>query len=533
MPGINLASAHEALEAAHPDRQCLVFRDRILSWRQIGDRSRRVAGALRAAGLGTVVERDRLAGWEKGQDVVALFCHNGNEYLEVMLGAYKARCAPVNVNYRYTADELAYVLRDSQARAVVVDPTLRPVLDEALPSCPAVTTVWEVGAPYEAVLAGAEPWSDPACSPDDLYVLYTGGTTGKPKGVLWRQADFVAGALGITASEPAELVAKAGNGDRLRALPSPPFMHGAAHWNAWSCWLAGGTVLVQSVVTHFDAHDVLTTAATHGATSLQIVGDAFGQPLLDALRTHHYDLGRLRHLTSGGAVLSATTKAALLERLPHVTIMDIVGSSESGRQGVRSSTTASGASTGTFEASAGATVLDDTRTRELAPGADEIGWMATCGPTPLGYLGDPTKSAATFPVVDGRRYSVPGDRARRLADGSIELLGREAVTITTGGEKVFAEEVEQAIKAHPAVYDALVVGRPDPRWGQAVVAVVAPRAGASVTLEELRATASEHLARYKLPKALVLCTAISRSPSGKPDYAWARSLVAATPETQD
>jgi fatty-acyl-CoA synthase len=214
--------------------------------------------------------------------------------------------------------------------------------------------------------------------------------------------------------------------------------------------------------------------------------------------------------------------------------MDIVGSSESGRQGVRASTAASGAATGTFDASRGATVLDDTRTRELAPGEDAIGWMATAGPMPLGYLGDETKTAATFPVVDGIRYSVPGDRARRLPDGAIELLGREAVTITTGGEKVFAEEVEQAVKAHPGVYDALVVGRPDPRWGQAVVAVVAPRPGATVTLEELRAVAAAHLARYKLPKALVLCEAVSRSPSGKPDYAWARALAVAastaTPE---
>jgi fatty-acyl-CoA synthase len=528
---INLARAHEAIAAAYPHRECLVFRDRRLTWDAVHDRSRRFAGVLRAEGVGCHTEREHLAGWERGQDTVALFCFNGNEYLEAMLGAYKARCAPVNVNFRYTAAELAYVLNDSGARVLVHDPRLAGVVAEALPQCPAVTLVLEVGPAYEAALAAAEPFCDPWCGPDDLYVLYTGGTTGRPKGVLWRQADFVRGALGVRAASVEELVEAAAGGNRLRALPSPPFMHGAAHWNAWSCWLGGGTVLVQSEVRHFDAPDVLATCEREQATSLQVVGDSFARPLVDELHRRHYDLSSLRFLTSGGAVLSAPVKRELLALLPHVQVMDIVGSSESGRQGVHVSSAATGASTGTFPPSPSTTVLSDDRTHELAPGAPEIGWLATKGVVPLGYLGDREKSAATFPTIGGIRYAVAGDRARRLADGGVELLGRESVCINTGGEKVFAEEVEHALQHHPAVYDALVVGRPHELWGQEVVAVVQLRPGHQVTLAELRDALAHDLARYKLPKALVLRDRIQRSASGKPDYAWARRQALADEAT--
>ncbi|MBK9178127.1 MAG: acyl-CoA synthetase [Acidimicrobiales bacterium] len=545
---LNLPLLHEAVAAEVPERECLVWRDRRLSWLAFTERSRRVAAVLHAHGLGCRRERATLAGWEAGQDLVALYLHNGTEYLEAMLGAMKARAAPFNVNYRYTAEELAYLLGDAAAAAVVFHGTFAPTLATALAGSEPPRLLLQVddgsgepllrGAiPYEDALAGVSPALPPALeaswSPDDLYVLYTGGTTGRPRGVLWRQADFLVAALGVRRRDGTDIetvaeVADAARRGGPRALPSPPFMHGAAQWNAMSAWLAGGTVVIQDRTDRWDAGDVLATAERERVTSLQIVGDAFARPLIDALRRRPYDLSALRHLTSGGAVLSASTKQDLLTLLPQVAVVDIVGSSESGRQGITTSTREAGARTGVFDRSAGACVVDADRRRILEPGDPEVGWLAQSGRVPLGYLGDPARTDATFPVIDGARCAVPGDRARLLADGSIELLGRESVTINTGGEKVFAEEVEHALKHHPAVYDALVVGRPSDRWGQEVVAVVRLRPGwaASPELEgDLRAECGRHLARYKLPKAFVYRGHIARSPSGKPDYRWARAQL--------
>jgi fatty-acyl-CoA synthase len=532
--GISLAEVHEAIAARHPDRECIVWRDRRLSWASVTDRSRRFAGVLTAGGLGAVAPRETLAAWQAGQDTMAVFCFNGNEYLEAMLGAYKARVAPVNVNFRYTPTELAYVVNDAAARALAYDASLGPVVAAARPAFHGDVLLVEVGGgdettvagalAYEAALAAHAPRRPEAYSSDDLYVLYTGGTTGQPKGVLWRQSDFVAGALGITATAD-ELVGASDRGERLRVLPSPPLMHGAAQWYVWSAWLAGGTVVMQDDVHHVDPADVLAVIRREGVGSLQIVGDSFARPLVDRLRAGDADVPTLRFLVSGGAVLSASVKAELLALLPDVRIIDIVGSSEAGRQGVQTSTRAAGASSGTFDPSYGATVLDEARRRVLPPGSPDIGWLATSGFVPLGYLGDPDKTAETFPVVDGVRYSVPGDRARRGDDGSIVLLGRDAATVNSGGEKIFAEEVETVLKAHPAVYDALVVGRPSARWGQEVVAVVHVRADHAPTDDDLRSHCAGELARYKIPKAFVRREFVQRSPSGKPDYAWARQQL--------
>jgi 3-oxocholest-4-en-26-oate---CoA ligase len=277
-------------------------------------------------------------------------------------------------------------------------------------------------------------------------------------------------------------------------------------------------------VHHFDAPDVLDTASRHAVTSLQIVGDAFGRPLLDALAEHHPDLSALRFVTSGGTALSAEVRDGLRAALPGVTILDIMGSSESGRLAVA---THSPGSSGGFVPSGGAVVVDEDR-RTLVPlGDDHVGWLATTGPIPLGYLGDEAKTQSTFPTIDGVRYTVPGDRARWRADGTIEVLGRDASVINTGGEKVFAEEVEEALKTHPAVVDALVVGRPHPVLGTEVCAVVAVRVGAVVALDDLREHAGQLLARYKLPRHVVTTDAVQRSPAGKPDYGWARVLVTA------
>jgi len=326
----------------------------------------------------------------------------------------------------------------------------------------------------------------------------------------------------------AELVERAGRPERPRALPAPPFMHGAAHWNALSCLLAGGTVVIQDETDHLDAADVLDTCERESVGSLLIVGDAFARPLLDEVRRTPRDLSALRSLMTGGAVLSPAIKAQLVEAVPGLRVVDILGSSETGRHGLSTTSADGDAEPGVFQPSAATVVLDEARRRELQPGEDQVGWLAQRGRVPLGYLGDRAKTEQTFPRIDGVVHAVAGDRARRRADGAIELLGRDSVTINTGGEKVHAEEVEQALKAHDAVYDALVVGRPSERWGSEVVAVVQLRPGLgedALDLADLRAVAGEHLARYKLPKEVVVVERVQRSASGKPDYAWARRVV--------
>jgi fatty-acyl-CoA synthase len=545
---LNIAAACEAIAAAAPDRACLVTSRGSWTWSQVQDRTRRLAAVLAAAGLGRPgTEGDPR--WSSPHDHVALYLHNGHEYLEGMLGAWKARTAPFNVNYRYVAEELRYLLDDAATRAVIVQGSFAPVLGSVLPTLrrrPDLILQVDDGSgaallpgalDYEAALESADPELPSelvgAWSGDDLYLCYTGGTTGMPKGTMWRQADFVVAALGVRHRDGSdyesldELVADARG--TVRALPAPPLMHGAAHWNALSCWLAGGTVVIQSVVDRFDPEDVLDAVEAHGATSLLVVGDPMARPLVDVLRAEaaagrHRDLSTLRHLLSGGAVLSPMLKGELLELLPHLTIVDVLGSTESGRQGV-SQVRSGDDTTASFAPSSTACVLSEDLSRRLDPGETELGWLAQSGRVPLGYLGDPDKSRRTFPVVDGIRYAVAGDRAMSLPDGRIELHGRDSVCINTGGEKVFAEEVETAVKRHPAVLDAVVCGRPSPRWGEEVVAIVSLRPGAEVADDELRSTAGEHLARYKLPRVFLRVDQVLRAPSGKADYRWARAQV--------
>jgi fatty-acyl-CoA synthase len=547
---LNVAAVTEAIAAAHPERECLLFRDRRLTWADVQDRTRRLALVLHRHGIGPTGRHGAGERWESVHDHVALHLHNGNEYLEGMLGAWKARAAPFNVNYRYVAEELRYLLDDASARAVVVHGCFAPVLADVLPllRTPPVLVLQVADGSghdllpgaldYEQALASAAPPGTPVDLPDalvegwsgdDLYLCYTGGTTGMPKGAMWRQEDFLIAALGVrrrdgTDYERMEEVVAAAKGT-VRALPAPPLMHGAAHWNALSCWIAGGTVVIQDHPEHVDPADVLSAVERHRATSLLVVGDPVARPLADALRRSAHDLASLRHLLSGGAVLSPGLKAELLDLLPGVTIVDVLGSTESGRQGV-SNTVVGGDAAAGFRPSSTASVLSEDLNRTLAPGDPELGWLAQSGRVPLGYLGDRAKTAATFPEVDGRRYAVAGDRARLLADGTIELHGRDSVCINTGGEKVFAEEVETALKTHPAVFDAVVCGRPSARWGEEVVALVQLRAGTSPSDGELLAAAGEHVARFKLPKAIVRLDRLVRSPSGKADYRWARTTAA-------
>ena len=543
---MNLGAIHEAIAVALAERECLVFRDRRLTWSEVTDRTRRLADVLRSAGLGFHTERSALENWSSGQDHVALYLYNGNEYLEGMLGAYKARAAPFNVNYRYVDDELTYLFDNADARAVIYHASFAPTLARVRDQLRGVRVWLQVddgsGEPllpgavdYEQALAAARPLPPVGLSEDDLYILYTGGTTGMPKGVLWRQADIFRAALyGREVDSLDEIVERARDGRHsgMRLLPAPPFMHGAAHWAAFNMWHYGATIVVQSEPRRFDPSDILATVERERVNALTIVGDAFGRPLVDELRARSYDVSSLSLLTTGGAILSPSVKRELLELLPKIRIRDALGSSESGAQASRMSSRADLAAGDTpggsdFELEAGNVVLNHDRTALVAPGSGEQGWLAREGTLPLGYYKDAEKTAATFPVVNGVRYAVPGDLATLEADGRLRLLGRESVTINTGGEKVFAEEVETALKQHPAVYDAVVVGTPHERFGQQVTALVRWRESGRVSDDELRAAANAHLASYKLPRVFVAVDEIVRSPSGKADYRWAKATALA------
>ena len=549
MPRHNIAAVHEAVAARVPDRACIVFRGRTLTFAEVTERSRRLANALHDRGIGGAL-RDNLppAGHHSSHEHIAIYAYNGNEYLETMLGAFKARMAPVNVNYRYVAAELEHVIANSRSAAIVYHSTFAPTLADVLPRLPHVRVLLQIaddsgndllpGAEwYEDVLAAASPelpkWSAD-WSPDDLYLLYTGGTTGLPAGVLWQQGDIHRTAMGgrmpVTREPWPSLDAIAEHAATAVpqiVLPGAPFMHGSGQWVAFMAMNQGGTVIIQDVVSRLDPVDMCRTIEREGVTYLQIVGDAFARPILDELARGHYDFSALRTILSGGAALSSMSKARFIELLPHITIIESVGSSEAASQGVQISNAAGAAAAATFTPTEGSVVISDDRTHLLAPGDPNIGWLAKLGlDVPVGYLDNPAKTAATFTVLDGQRMSVPGDRARWLADGSIELLGRESVTINSGGEKIFAEEVEAAILHHPDVYDAVVSARPSERWGQEVVAIVRLKEGATPNPADLAEVASRHVARYKLPKAWVFTPTIQRSPAGKPDYRWAAEMAA-------
>jgi len=461
-----------------------------------------------------------------------------------MLAAFKARVAPFNVNFRYVEEELVYLLKDSAARGILYHEEFAPRLEPILPELPGLDVLIQVAdgsghgllpgaVDYEEALAAASPeHPEVEWSPDDLYILYTGGTTGQPKGVLWRQGDIFPVAMGGRYTDMSEkesleaIVASALLGAGPRILICPPLMHGAAQWSVFGTMASGGSVIFPTDTRRFDPEDVLATAERERVSLLLIVGDAFARPLLDQLGRREYDLSALSLVGSGGASLSQLHKAQLTERLPGVTILDAIGSSETGGQGTNYTRPGSEAATGSFAPTQDAGVLSADLERVLRPDDREIGWLAQRGRMPLGYLGDPGKTARTFPRIGGRRWSVPGDRARYRSDGVIEVLGRDASTINSGGEKIFAEEVEQAIKLHPAVYDAVVCGRKSELWGEEVVALVRLREGMSASAGELLAECGKHVARYKLPKALLFEPEILRSPTGKPDYRWARERVA-------
>jgi len=535
----NLAKAFDVLVESLADRECIVWRDRRLTYGDLSDRSKRLAAYLHGRGLGVHRERADLQPWESGQDHLALALYNGNEYLEGMLGSYRARVAPFNVNYRYVGEELRYLLDDARPRAMILHSSLAPTLAEVLPTLDAPPDVLlqvedEPGHDllpgavwYEEALAASSPDGAPVDpSPDDLYVLYTGGTTGMPKGVLWRQHDIFMAAMGgrkvgtwevVTSYE--DITTRLADSFPVRLMVLPPLMHGAAQWACFMLMAQGATLLFPDDTHRVEPDDVWSVVEREKANSMTIVGDAVLRPLLLQLDAKRYDLSSFFAVGNGGAPLTPAVRAMAVERIPNLVISDSAGSSETGAQ--MHVTSVDDVEVGTFLPGPGTVVTDESFTRVLQPGHEGNGWLAQTGSVPLGYLGDEAKTARTFPVIGGVRYSIPGDRARHLANGEIQLLGRDSVTVNSGGEKIFVEEVERAIAGHPAVADVVVTGRPSERWGSEVVAVVQLAEGASADEASIVEEASAHIARFKLPKEVVFVEHIQRSPSGKADYRWA------------
>jgi fatty-acyl-CoA synthase len=533
-------AAADAVAAAIGDREFVIQGDRRYTYGQIVERSNRLAAFLHAQGLGCHTERENLAGHEVGQDLLGIYAYNGPEYIEGMLGAWRARVAPFNVNYRYVKNELQYLLADADASALLYHSAFAPRVAEVLADLPHLRVLIQIAddsgndllpgaVDYESIVASGSSDGPPVePSPDDLYVLYTGGTTGMPKGVLWRQHDIFMTSFGgrnmytgeVTSSYD-DISQRVADNPGTKIFTLPPLMHGAAQWAAMTSLTTGQTIVFAENPSRFDADEVVRIVEREKIMTVQVVGDAMARPLADAIERGSADVSSLAVVANGGALLTPTGKQRLIDVKPGLIVMDGVGSSETGIQ--MSHMSAPGAvSTGTFNAGPDTNVASEDLTAILNPGHDGIGWLAQRGYVPLGYKGDAAKTAKTFPVIDGVRYSIPGDRARHLAEGGIELLGRDSVTINSGGEKIFVEEVETALLSHPAVADVVVSGRPSERWGQEVVAIVALVEGARVAAEDLIEHASTSIARYKLPKAVVFRPAIERSPAGKADYRWAR-----------
>ncbi len=529
----HFATAWEAVADAFPERVAVITDGRKTRWQEMDERAARIARLLTDHGLGK-------------DSKVGLYLHNRTEYLEAQFGVFKMRGCPINVNYRYKADELVYLLDNADAEAVVYQASYAMRIWEIRDRLPRVKVFIQVddgtealldgAVDYEASIARLAPLPRTPRDPGDVYMLYTGGTTGLHKGVMYPGGEFchfliAMGAMGRETAPPANL---AEYPDFLAGVEKPPttvvacpLMHGTGMWlGAMAPMLAGGTVVMTSQL-GLDPDRLWGLVEEHAATDLVIVGDAFARPLLAALdeaekRGHPYDLGSLERITSSGVMWSAEIKQGLL-RHHDMVLNDIMGSSEGG-MGSSVTTRENTAATASFQLNEGVAVITDDG-RHVQPGSGEMGKLATSGFVPLGYYKDPEKSAETFREIDGVRYSFPGDYATVEADGSITLLGRGSVCINTAGEKVFPEEVEEAVKQHPAVEDCLVVGVPDERFGERVVAVASYRSGESCDEAAVIDFTREHLASYKVPKQVLFVDHVQRAPNGKADYKWAKKAA--------
>lgn len=534
----NFADLWAAVWPRAASRTALVCGPQRPTYRELAERANRLAAYLKDAGVGP-------------GDKVALFLKNDQAYLEAMIAAFTLRAAPVNINHRYTGEELRALLEDSGSVALLVHRSLTPqvatvsdtvssmrailVVDDPVPGeadGPGVELAGAVG--YDHALASSSPerLEIEGRSGDDIYLMYTGGTTGRPKGVVWRQEDAYFACIGGgdpmrllgPVTDPSEVIERMVAG--FVYLPLAPLMHAAAQWTTWSWLLAGGTTVLMPG--SLDPEAVWDAVADEGVNSLTVIGDAVGRPLVQAWEDNpdRWDVTNLFAISNGGGPMSPALKARLAELFPGRAIVDGFGSSESGVQGSqRLQAGEVGTGLARFAPAPGTKVFDNDL-REVQAGSGDAGRVANSGRLPLGYLNDLAKTADTFVEVDGVRYCFTGDMATVEADGSIQLLGRGSQCINTGGEKVFPEEVEAQIVDHPKVADVLVVGVPDERWGNVVTAVVAPAdPDLPPSLDELKAHLRASLAGYKLPKHLVLVDEVMRSPAGKADYRWARAAA--------
>jgi 3-oxocholest-4-en-26-oate---CoA ligase len=525
-PTFNLADLLEIVVDTVPDREALVAGAARRTFAELDERANRVANHLLGVGL------------EPGAKV-AIYGWNRAEWVETFFGAFKARLVPININYRYVTEELRYIFENADVEAAVVERSFLPLVRQIEADLPRLRHVIVLEDGGDADLGDATPYEDalsaanadrPAVnrSGDDLYILYTGGTTGTPKGVMWRHEDIFFAALGgggfgqPPIQTPEEIAGRVWPEDgRVTSLTLAPIMHGAAQWGMCIMLFGGGKVVLYTP--HgFDPHEAWGLAERERAMAVMVVGDAMARPLGEALDQKSYDLSSVVSVGSGGAVYSAGVKAKLKEHLPNVLTIDTVGASELGASGSQQDPDA-GPRFNTIESMS---VLGEDL-RPVEPGTGQIGLLARRGHIPLGYYKDDAKTAATFVTdPDGVRWSVPGDHARIEADGTITLLGRGSGCINTGGEKVYPEEVEAALKSHPDVFDVVVVGVPDARFTERVAAIVQPRPGRTATLEDVANHCRTTIAGYKVPRELKLVDAIQRTPSGKADYRWAKEQFA-------
>ena len=535
MPGWNFADVWEAVAETQPDAPALAHGDNRITWGQFDARSSGVAKWLLDLGA-------------THQDKVAHYLYNCNEFLESMFGIFRAGLAPVNTNYRYADDELLYLWDNADAVAVVFHGTFANRIEALRPRLPKVKGwLWvddgdglcpDWATPYEEAAAKGSPgertqgpWGRDG---DDLYMLYTGGTTGMPKGVMWRQDDIFMSLNESNGSPfPAEpdldavRTMRAQQGPGLRSVPACPLMHGTGAFTSFSI-LSGGGCVVTLTNRNFDPEELLATIDREKINAIAIVGDAFAKPILRALDASpgKYDLSSLMAIISSGVMWSHETKEGLLRHHPAMLLSDAFSSSEALGMGSSVSGGGNAAETAKFALGQNAIVITDDG-RLVEPGSGEIGMVGVKGRTPLGYYKDPEKSAKTFREINGVRYSIPGDYATVEPDGSLKLLGRGSVCINTGGEKVYPEEVEEALKTHPAIRDAVAVGVPDEKWGEAITAVIELHPDAAFDEPGVIAHVKSRLAAYKAPKRVLVVDTIGRAPNGKVDYKRIRADAAA------
>ena len=512
-----------------PSAPALIHGSRVIPWPEFQSRTNALARGLVARG-------------HKPGEKMALLLRNGPAYMEGTVASFKGRFVHVNVNYRYREEELHYIFDNADACIVIYGSEFAPLIEAILPRLPAVRTWLQVevddtprpafALDYKAFVE-SQPTSDLDIvrSPDDMLFLYTGGTTGMPKGVMWRQGDLrqvqlnpaLMPVVPTSLAEHVDLVRTQGPGNRF--IPACPQMHGTGLFSSIGVLCMGGSIITLEE-RNFDPVELWETAARQRATQVAIVGDAFAKPLLRALDDNRgrWDLSAMLLIVSSGVMWSQEVKQGLISHIPQVTLLDAFGASEAVGFAMSATTKEGEVATGKFMMGTDVAVFTPDR-RRVTPGSGEPGFIARGGNIPLGYWKDPEKSAKTFPVIEGRRWSMPGDFCLLHEDGAITLLGRGSACINTAGEKVYPEEVEEALKQHPGVEDALVVGVPDEKWGSAVTAIVQKAPGASFTEDELRAHVRARLAGYKTPKRILEVHQMFRAPNGKADYRQATSFA--------